>query len=229
MTDQTIVQIIPVTSKQIQKTGTVIETVNARDLHEFLEVGRFFSNWIKGRIKEYGFQENQDFVSFAEIGKRDKGATVRIEYHLSLDMAKELSMVERTEKGRQARQYFIRCEKELRKEKKYTRMDFIEPMSRAQGLREGILLSRSLDKHGLDLADVAKICWYRRNNLTQKETAKLFDIEYHKMQDIEKTLKSIGIPFPTIIANKRAKEMRDQLDGLLGYAPEGLHLVTGGV
>ena len=86
--------------------------VNARDLHQFLNVGRDFSNWIKKRIKEYQFIENQDFTSFTQIGERAIGATTRIEYHLSLDMAKELSMVERTERGRQARQYFIAMEQQ---------------------------------------------------------------------------------------------------------------------
>ena len=86
--------------------------VNARDLHQFLNVGRDFSNWIKKRIKEYQFIENQDFTSFTQIGERAIGATTRIEYHLSLDLAKELSMVERTERGRQARQYFIAMEQQ---------------------------------------------------------------------------------------------------------------------
>lgn len=87
--------------------------VNARELHAFLGVGKDFSSWIKERISKYGFVENQDFSSFTEIGEREVGATVRKEYVLSLDMAKELSMVENNERGRQARKYFIECEKKL--------------------------------------------------------------------------------------------------------------------
>lgn len=85
--------------------------VNARELHAFLGVGKDFSSWIKERISKYGFVENQDFSSFTEIGEREVGATVRKEYALSLDMAKELSMVENNERGRQARKHFIECEK----------------------------------------------------------------------------------------------------------------------
>ena len=90
--------------------GQAQQTVNARKLHAFLEVQTRFNDWIKNRVDEYGFIENQDFITFTENlvnGGR------RIEYALSLDMAKELSMVERNAKGKQARQYFIDCEKRL--------------------------------------------------------------------------------------------------------------------
>lgn len=106
-------KLIPVISGTIQDQPA--QLVNARDLHAFLGVGRDFSNWIKGRISEYGFVENQDFVLIRQNGRiKEKGGDRRsIEYHLTLDTAKELSMVERTEKGREARRYFIECERRL--------------------------------------------------------------------------------------------------------------------
>ncbi|MFS1584025.1 MAG: antA/AntB antirepressor family protein [Candidatus Arsenophonus phytopathogenicus] len=91
----------------------LIQTVNARDLHQFLEVGKDFSNWIKDRIKQYGFVENIDYIVFANSGENPFGGRPAKEYHISLDMAKELSMVERNEKGKQARQYFIECERQI--------------------------------------------------------------------------------------------------------------------
>lgn len=84
--------------------------VNARDLHSFLESKRDFSTWIKDRIKSYDFIEGVDFQSFTEIVEREIGATTRIEYALSISMAKELSMIENNERGKQARKYFIACE-----------------------------------------------------------------------------------------------------------------------
>ena len=84
--------------------------VNARDLHAFLESKRDFSTWIKDRIKSYDFVEGVDFQSFTEIVEREIGATTRIEYALSISMAKELSMIENNERGKQARKYFIACE-----------------------------------------------------------------------------------------------------------------------
>jgi len=88
-----------------------VQTVNARDLHAFLEIGRDFSNWIKDRVQQYGFLENQDFIIFAETGEKPYSGRPAKEYALTLDMAKELSMVERNERGKQARQYFIECER----------------------------------------------------------------------------------------------------------------------
>ncbi|MEC8055579.1 MAG: antA/AntB antirepressor family protein [Pseudomonadota bacterium] len=84
--------------------------VDARTLHSFLEVGRDFANWIKQRISKYKFQENSDYaLTLAKTGVRSN--VVQKDYSLSLDMAKELCMVENNEKGREARRYFIHCEK----------------------------------------------------------------------------------------------------------------------
>lgn len=79
----------------------------------FLESKQDFSTWIKNRIEKYEFVENQDFVSLHKKMEREIGGTVRIEYFVSLSMAKELAMVENNEKGKQARKYFIECEKQL--------------------------------------------------------------------------------------------------------------------
>ena len=83
------------------------KTCNARNLHEFLGSKQDFSTWMKSRIKDYDFSEGEDFVKLHKKMARQ----VLIEYHISLDMAKELSMVERNTKGKEARQYFISCEK----------------------------------------------------------------------------------------------------------------------
>lgn len=94
--------------------GETIKAVNARELHGFLEVGKVFAAWIQERIEQYGFGESLDFVVISEIGKNSSGGRPRKEYHISLDMAKELSMVERNAKGKEARQYFIECERAAR-------------------------------------------------------------------------------------------------------------------
>jgi anti-repressor protein len=92
-----------------------IQAVNARDLHAFLEVGKDFSTWVRDRIEQYKFVENQDFGIFPEIGENsERGGRPSKEYAISLDMAKELAMVERNDKGKQARLYFIECERRLK-------------------------------------------------------------------------------------------------------------------
>lgn len=83
--------------------------VNARELHQFLESKQDFSTWIKGRIEKFGFAENMDFEVFNKNMENPQGGRPMIEYALSIDMAKELSMVENNEKGRLARKYFIEC------------------------------------------------------------------------------------------------------------------------
>lgn len=79
--------------------GEAIQTCNARDLHAFLEVKARFNDWIRNRVEDFGFQENQDFITLTRLlvsgGKRK-------DYYLSLDMAKELAMVERNAKGKEA-------------------------------------------------------------------------------------------------------------------------------
>lgn len=85
-----------------------VHTCNARDLHSFLGVQTAFKDWISRRIDEYGFSDNKDFCSFLS---ESKGGRKAKEYAVSLDMAKELAMVERNEKGKEVRQYFIECER----------------------------------------------------------------------------------------------------------------------
>lgn len=105
-------QIIPLSMSSMDNQQ--VQTVNARDLHGFLEVKSNYRDWIRNRIADFGFVENQDFVSFAKnLAKNNRGRP-STEYHLSLSMAKELCMVERNAKGKQARLYFIECERVAR-------------------------------------------------------------------------------------------------------------------
>lgn len=110
------------TNFQIQTfTGSIqnqpTQLINARDLHRFVENGKQFSDWIRHRISKYGFAENLDFIVLHQLVNVDRGffgtrqETLK-EYHITLDMAKELCMLERSELGQQARRYFIRMEKE---------------------------------------------------------------------------------------------------------------------
>ncbi|PRL98818.1 AntA/AntB antirepressor [Haemophilus influenzae] len=92
-----------------------VQLINARELHNFLQSKQHFSDWIKKRISDYGFEENLDFIGVHKkmiteagfFGSRQKEVK---EYHITLDMAKELCMLERSEIGRQARRHFIKME-----------------------------------------------------------------------------------------------------------------------
>lgn len=98
----------------ITLNGENITAVNARDLWKFLESKQDFSTWIKRRIEKYEFIEGQDYLLHKFVEQLPSGAKHCIEYLISLDMAKELAMVENNERGRQARQYFIEVEKRYR-------------------------------------------------------------------------------------------------------------------
>jgi anti-repressor protein len=85
--------------------------VDARELHDFLEVDSRFNDWIKKRIKEYEFAEGEDFHFF--LSRSDAGRETH-QFRLTIDVAKELAMVERNERGREARRYFIEVEKQYK-------------------------------------------------------------------------------------------------------------------
>lgn len=110
-------QLIPVAASVIG--NQTVQTVDGRTLHTFLEAKTRFNDWIVSRIEEYGFEADKDFRSFltergfTENSVKPQGGRPTKEYALTLDMAKELAMVERTAKGKEARQYFIECEKRL--------------------------------------------------------------------------------------------------------------------
>lgn len=90
--------------------GAEINSANAREIFQFLNSEQEYANWIKNRINHYNFIENQDYIIELVYTK----GRPRKEYYVTLDMAKELCMVENNEKGRQARRYFIECEKRLK-------------------------------------------------------------------------------------------------------------------
>lgn len=128
-----VAQVIAIIPRAI--AGAAVPTVNARELHALLGAKRDFSNWIKSRIEHYGFEAGRDFITatplrspnlasgknqglsgakvFAKFGE-NLGGRPPIDYHLTLDMAKELAMIENNPQGRAARRYFIEAEDHLR-------------------------------------------------------------------------------------------------------------------
>jgi anti-repressor protein len=131
-------QLIPVFNGALD--GRNQQLCDARDLHQFLSVGRDFSTWVKDRIEQYGFAEGEDYspvlgnsydaegdlcspnlASKTTVCSPDSGSKTerrgghnRTDYHLTLDMAKELAMVENNDQGRQVRRYFIAMERQAR-------------------------------------------------------------------------------------------------------------------
>lgn len=99
-------EILKVTTNEQQKP-----CISGRELHKFLGVKEKYTEWFS-RMIEYGFAENIDFMSFSEKTEKPQGGRPSTDHIIKLDMAKELAMIQRSEKGKQARQYFIEVEKE---------------------------------------------------------------------------------------------------------------------
>lgn len=104
-----------------------VQAVMGRDLHAFLEVKERYNDWFP-RMVDYGFSAGQDFT---ETSVKPNGAgRPRIDHIVTLDMAKEISMIQRTDKGKQARQYFIECERRAKQPTvngaELTRMELIQ-------------------------------------------------------------------------------------------------------
>ena len=99
-------ELIPVTENEQNEV-----VVSGRDLHEFLEIGTQYTKWFE-RMTEYGFEENEDYVALSQKRLTAQGnQTEYVDHLLKLDAAKEISMIQRNEKGKQARQYFLQIEK----------------------------------------------------------------------------------------------------------------------
>ena len=136
--------------------NNTVQLCDARTLHTFMQVRRDFTTWIKGRIRKFGFTLGEDFIMVANLSSpnlvspktRPQQLT---DYHLSLDMAKELSMVENNEQGRAARRYFIECERHAQATLRNPAIDYtrVSPAQK-QDLREIVqtIVDAGIQKHG---------------------------------------------------------------------------------
>ena len=198
-------ELIPLQPQTIN--GNAVETVNAKELHEFLEVRSKFADWIKNRISEYDFTVNQDFTT---VSKNLENGGRSIDYHITLDMAKELAMVERTEKGKQARQYFIECERKLRETQAK-----LAPKTYVEALRT--------------LADEVEAHEQTKQTLAIAEPkAQYFDklVERNLLTNFTTTAKEFGIKRKDLIDYllDNGYIYRDQQGNLLPYATHVPHL-----
>ena len=120
--------IIPIYEKNcIDGSNFHEQVVDARELWKVLGVGRDFSHWVKERLEAIGAVENTDFCLLAQNGEQSgRGGYNRIDYILTMDTAKEMAMLERNDKGKMIRRYFIEAEK------RYREMKIIRARSKAE-------------------------------------------------------------------------------------------------
>ena len=97
---------------KIEVNESLEPVVSGRELHKQLEVQSNYTTWFD-RMKDYGFAENADYVvCFPNLESEGRGGQNKVDHLIKLDMAKEICMIQRTERGKQARQYFIQVEKD---------------------------------------------------------------------------------------------------------------------
>lgn len=97
---------------------STVDTVDARQLHAFLEVAKDFSSWMKAQIERGRLREGRDFCLLTQKGEQSgRGGHNRTDYALTVDAAKHVAMMSGTERGFQAREYFLECERRARQPK----------------------------------------------------------------------------------------------------------------
>lgn len=177
-------------------------TINARHLHERLGVSWKFADWIKDRIARYGFAEDEDFTTASGRSEGFFSGRPRIEYFLSLEMAKELALVENNEQGRAIRKALIRMEKRMQE----------EIPALIANLQKELLAARP---------DWQKISRYEAMGLTHNEIARLSGITSTTVRDKLKRMSRCKLvqykPDPRLAAQGRkgmqALQQRLALEG----------------
>lgn len=177
-------QVLPVIKKKN------MDLIDARKLHAALGSKRDFSNWVRDRIKKYGFIEGEDYVTIeydylgniisdglnGKIGSDNQYVSKR-DYFFTIDISKEFCMVENNDKGRAIRRYFIRCENELKK---------LSPGTYAEALRalaDEVEKKEQAEKLAYE-ANMKALAEYRRaeQEKKEKETAiKTIEQNQHKV------------------------------------------------
>jgi len=172
-------------------------SVNARELYNYLEIKKDFSNWIKDQIQRAGFEKDIDYTVFAQKGERElSGLQGKIEYIITLDTAKHIAMMSGVAKGKETRKYFIECEKELLNQKAIqipTHLQTAKMLVNALEEKEQLLLeNKNLNQENQTLEITNNILMHTNKLYTATEIAKELD-------------------FPSaIILNKKLEDMKIQ-------------------
>ena len=154
-------------------------TLSARELHEFLDVGSNYTTWFN-RMCEYGFTENIDYQTyFPKLESESHGGQNKIDHQITLDMAKEIAMIQRNEKGKLARQYFIQIEKQWNSPERIIARGLIESQKLIANLNQKLIEQKPKvefyddvagSKDAIEMAEAAKVLGIKglgRNNLFQ--------------------------------------------------------------
>lgn len=171
-------ELIKITEQKIN--NELKATINARDLWSFIEVKRDFSTWIKYKLID--FIKDIDYTLHHKIVGQVSGAKNLIEYHLTIDTAKHIAMMERNEKGRQIRQYFIDFENKAKNQvKELTTIEILEIALKKAKENEKLKIENQKQQNVID--KYIKI----DNSKNYTETAKILGLHPQKFINYLKT------------------------------------------
>lgn len=173
--------------------------VSGRELHEFLEVGRDFTTWMKQMIG-YGFSEHVDYEVYTQSGENPSGGRPSVDYRMTIEMAKEICMIQRTDRGKQARQYFIQVENDWNSPDKI--------MARAL-----VMSQKLLDTTRLELAQSKQII----NELQPKASYYDLILQSKSLMSVSKIAKDFGKS--AVWLNRKLEEKKVQ------YSQSGVWLL----
>ncbi|WP_448667467.1 phage antirepressor KilAC domain-containing protein [Aerococcus viridans] len=191
---------------QEQDDGSV--AVSGRELHAFLEVKTRYNDWFS-RMKEYGLEENIDYQALTQKRVTAQGNMVdQVDHALTIDTAKEISMIQRNEKGKQARQYFIQVEKAWNSPEMIMKRALQIADRKVIDLQEQIALdkpkvifadavsashtsilvgelSKLLRQNGVDIGQNRLFFWLRENGFLIRRKGTDFNMPTQKSMDLE--------------------------------------------
>ena len=161
--------------------GAETNSVNAREIHKYLEVKTKFADWIKRAIDKYDFIENQDYA----ILKNGNGNNAYIDYIVVLDMAKELAMLENNPKGKETRKYFIEFEKQGK--------SLINQQSQEIQLLQGMLNTISkMDNRVTELEQTRRLENWQELALIEAKNKKVYSIaEKHDLSNDKEMIRKL--------------------------------------
>lgn len=198
-------ELIPVIESADNETNDIL--ISGRDLHKFLEIKTEYRKWF-GRMVEYGFEENIDYVRVTQKCPTLGGVQDIVEHHLKIDMAKEISMLQRNEKGKQARQYFLEVEKrwnspemivqrameiQQRKiEKLMTENSELKPKAlfaeAVETSKSSVLvgeLAKIIKQNGVNIGQNRLFDWLRENGFLIKKKGESYNLPTQKSMELE--------------------------------------------
>lgn len=163
-------------------------TVSGRELHEFLEVTTRYNDWFN-RMTEYGFTEGEDYYSFLSNRSDGLAGKPRTDHQLTIQMAKELCMIQRNERGKQARQYFLAVEAQWNSPEAVMRRAVLIAQKQNDQLKA---VNRQLLAENSDLkpdAEYARAVCVSKNCRTTTTLAKDYGLSAEKLNSILHGLK----------------------------------------